>query len=146
MVKIPEALARCDYVKASVRKVCFFCRGCLKGYLHACGVCQVSCLFYLLWRYIRACPVRSIPVHIPRQHAGACSEIQNILSFNAEASLHDLLIEFFRIDVSVFCIIFRCPAPVKCFPGIYPAVSYFHASNLLQFQRETHFISRSGAV
>ena len=43
-------------------------------------------------------------------------------------SLHDLLIEFFRIDVSVFCIIFRCPAPVKCFPGIYPAVFYFHMS------------------
>lgn len=61
-------------------------------------------------------------VHITGQYSGACAETQHFLSFYAKAPVCNSPVEFVRIDIPVFRIVFRGLSPIKRFARIYPVI------------------------
>ena len=149
MVKIPEALARRDYIKTACGEIDLFGGHRIIIYLHPGFIRQALCLLYLLRRDIRTCPVCTVPVHIPGQHACARPQIKHLLPVYAETSVHYFPVEFIRIYIPVFCIFFRGSPPVECLAVIYTAVCYHHIcqpSHILhQFLTHCHFANSTAS-
>ena len=118
--------SQADHIKGFCRKIQLLCRNSLKIYSHIWSSSQYLRLLYLFRRNIRFCPLCTVLIHISRKHACAGSDIQNPLPFYTESPIHNFLIKFLRIDISVPCIFPRSLSSVKGLSGIYSVIFYFH--------------------
>ena len=131
MIKIQEALTCRDHIKRTGRKIDLFGRCRFKSDTHSRFRSKPFCLFNLLGRDVRSDPLCPVPIHVTRQYACACTEVQNLLTGDAKTSVCYFPIKLLGINVPISGIVFRGFSPVKGLALIDPLVFNIHIRFLL---------------
>ena len=75
-------------------------------------------VIYLIFRNVRSGELRARMGKVYRQNRRAASEVEDFLTAFADSEHNQLIVHTFRVNIAVFCVIFRCKPEVELISAV----------------------------